>query len=150
MVLEILLVEDNPAQAYLVQNALKSWKTPYNLRITSSAEEALGLIRRKSHHSRAPRPHLVLLDLNLPQEPGFTVLEAIKDDPKLRNIVVMVLSSSSAACDVERAVQLHTNAYFTKPFDYDEIQRLFGALETFWRLDVRFTIDDPLRITRDK
>jgi two-component system, chemotaxis family, response regulator Rcp1 len=141
MLLEILLVEDDQAQAHLVRMALRHWKTPYNLHIVSSAEEALDFVNRKNGHVTAPRPHLTLLDLNLPREPGFTVLKAIKSDPNLRNIAVMVLTSSAAPSDVQMALDLHTNAYIQKPMDLRSIEQLFEALENFWRLDVRFMSD---------
>jgi chemotaxis family two-component system response regulator Rcp1 len=140
MVLEILLVEDNEAEAYLVRKALELWRTPYNLHVTSSAEEALEFINRQNGHANAPRPHLTLLDLNLPKQPGFVVLQAIKDDPELRGIAVMVLSSSVHPKDVQKALNLHANAYLQKPLDYKVVERLFESLEAFWRLDARFVI----------
>jgi two-component system, chemotaxis family, response regulator Rcp1 len=142
MVLEILLVEDNPAQAYLVRKALENWKTPYNLHVVLSAEEALDFVNRKNGYADAPRPHLTLLDLNLPKEPGFSVLKAFKTEPNLRGIAVIVLSSSTSPLDVQMAVDLHTNAYLPKPIDYDAITRMFEALEIFWRLDARFAMKD--------
>ena len=138
MVLQILLVEDDPAQAYLVRKALEAWKTPHNLNAVLTAEEALDFVNRRNGFEEAPRPHLTLLDLNLPREPGFVVLEQIKSDPTLRNIVVVVLSNSVADSDVQRAIASHTNAYIQKVADWDGIERLFEALETFWRADVRF------------
>lgn len=140
MVLQILLVEDDPAQAYLVRKALENWKTPYKLNVVLTAAEALDFVNRRNGFKDAPRPHLTLLDLNLPSEPGFVVLEQIKNDPTLRNIVVVVLSSSVADSDVERAIASHTNAYIQKEADWDGIERLFEALETFWRADVRFSM----------
>jgi CheY-like chemotaxis protein len=141
MRLEILLVEDAPAQVYLVRMALERWKTPYNLNVAATAEEALEFIYRRHAYSAAPRPHLILLDLNLPQEPGFTVLSAIKGDPALRDIAVIVLSSSAAQSDIERAMDLHANAYFCKPANLHAIERMFGALESFWRMDARFVVN---------
>ena len=140
MVLEILLVEDNQAEAFLVRKALERWTTPYNLHIVASAEEALDFVNHRNGHQHAPRPHLTLLDLNLPREPGFVVLEGIKNDPNLRNIVVLVLSSSVADADIQRAVASHTNAYIQKPVDWDATERFFKTLEDFWRLDARFAV----------
>ena len=82
MVLQILLVEDNPAQVYLVQHSLARWKTPFKLRVASSAEEALDFVNRRNGHNNAPQPHLTLLDLHLPNQPGFVVLDAIKNAPR--------------------------------------------------------------------
>jgi two-component system response regulator len=140
MVLEILLVEDNEAQVFLVRKALQRWKTPYNLHVASTAQEALEFVNRQNGHANAPRPHLTILDLNLPKEPGFSVLKAIKEDSSLRSIAVMVLSASAEESDVQMAMDLHTNAYFQKPMRYDAIEQLFEALESFWRLDVRFNM----------
>lgn len=86
------------------------------------------------------RPHIALVDLNLPKEPGFSVLKAIKGNPDLRSIAVMVLTSSTAESDLKAAFDLHANAYFQKPMSYDAIEKMFEALETFWRLDVRFLL----------
>jgi len=138
MILEILLVEDNPADAYLVTKALERWTTPYRLHTVGSAEDALDFINRHNGHSNAPRPHLTLLDLNLPKEPGFTVLKAIKNNPTLRNIAVIVMSSSIAEADLSQAFELHTNAYVAKPVNFATFERIFHSLEAFWRLDERF------------
>lgn len=140
MVLQILLVEDNAAEAFLVRHALERWKTPYKLHVVSSAEEALDFINHRNGHNDAPQPHLTLLDLNLPKEPGFVVLEAIKNDPMLRRIAVIVLSTSVSRSDVQRAVASHTNAYIQKPSDLAGVERLFANLEVFWRLDARFAL----------
>ena len=140
MTLEILLVEDNPADAYLVKHALKRWKTPYRLHAVDTAEDALDFINRRNGHANSPTPHLALVDINLPKEPGFTVLEAIKGDPRLRGIAVVVMSSSVSRADLSRAVELHTNAYIPKSWEWAEIERIFESLEAFWRLDVRFSV----------
>ena len=143
MTLEILLVEDDASQVYLVTRALQGWRSPYNLHTVSTAEDALDYINRREIHSKAPMPHLTLLDLHLPKEPGFTVLKAIKDNPAFRNIAVIVMSSSLADSDIKKAVELHTNAYLRKPSEWADIEKLFAALESFWRLDVRFSMPDP-------
>lgn len=138
VILEILLIEDSEAQAYLVRKALGHWRTPYHLQIASSAEEALEILNRQNGHAAARRPHITLLDLNLPKNPSFTVLQAIKGDPSLRNIAVIVLTSSNNPTDIQRSIELHANAYLQKPTDYDAIVRQIEALENFWRLDARF------------
>jgi two-component system, chemotaxis family, response regulator Rcp1 len=88
-------------------------------------------------------PHLTLLDLHLPKEPGFTVLKAIKVNPDFRNIAVIVMSSSLAEADIKKAVELHTNAYIQKPSEWANIEATFSALESFLRLDVRFAMPRP-------
>jgi two-component system, chemotaxis family, response regulator Rcp1 len=138
MILEILLVEDNEAQAYLVRKALESWKTPYNLHVVSSAEEAIELFSDGTDSVKRPLPHLALVDLNLKNKPGFAVVETIKQRPDLRNVAVMVLSSSTSQADVQKAVNLHANAYFVKPMSFDGIVSLFETIEAFWRNDYRF------------
>jgi two-component system, chemotaxis family, response regulator Rcp1 len=143
MTLEILLVEDDVSQVYLVTKALQRWLSPYNLHTVFTAEEALDFINRRDGYSNAPTPHITLLDLNLPKEPGFTVLKAIKDNPDFRNIAVIVMSSSLADSDIKKAVELHTNAYIRKPSEWAHIETLFAALESFWRLDVRFAMPEP-------
>ena len=142
MILQILLVEDDEAQAYLVRKALESWKTPYNLHVVSSAEEALALFSNGNGASKVHLPHLALVDLNLPHEPGFVVVEAIKNRPELRNVVVMILSSSTSEADVQRAVNLHANAYFVKPTGFDGIVNLLETIEAFWRNDHRFRLNN--------
>ena len=135
MTLEILLVEDDASQVYLVTTALKRWLSPYNLHTVSTAEEAMNFIHRRNQHSNAPVPHIALLDLHLPREPGFTVLKEIKGNPHLRNIAVIVMSSSLAESDIKTAVELHANAYLEKPANWTDVEKVFVALESFWRLD---------------
>jgi CheY-like chemotaxis protein len=101
MVLEILLVEDNESQAYLVREALKTWKTPYHLHVCKDAEEALEFLNRTDGTAR---PNLALVDLSLPKQPGFIVLEAIRKHPQLSGTVVIAFSSSAAKSDVDRAL----------------------------------------------
>jgi len=142
VILEILLVEDDEAQACLVRKALESWKTPYNLHVVSNAKEAIALFSNGDGNaaSEVRLPHLALVDLNLQHQPGFDVVEAIKKRPELRKIVVMILSSSTSEADVERAVNLHANAYFVKPMGFDGIVSLFETIEAFWRNDHRFRL----------
>jgi CheY-like chemotaxis protein len=136
MVLEILLVEDNESQAYLVAEALKTWKTPYHLHVCMDAEESLEFLNRTDGTTR---PNLALVDLSLPKQPGFVVLEAIRNDQKLSGTVVIAFSSSAAKSDVDRAVPFAA-AYLQKPIDWNDLIKLFAALETFWRMDVRFAM----------
>lgn len=140
MVLEILLVEDDDAQAYLAHEALKCWKTPFNVHRVTTAEAAPEFLNRKNGYARAPRPHLALVDLNLPKKPGFVILEEIRQRPELQGIAVMVLSASTAPADIQKAIP-NAVAYLPKPMDFDSILELFKALEAFWRFDVRFSMD---------
>jgi CheY-like chemotaxis protein len=138
MKLQILLIEDDPAQVYLVDKALQRWKTPYQLHVCTTAEDALDFVGRRNNYASAVRPHIALLDLNLPKEPGFSVLKAIKGNPSLCSIAVVVLSSSTAESDLKAAFDLHANAYFQKPLSYQTIEQMFESIEKFWRLDVRY------------
>jgi CheY-like chemotaxis protein len=143
LTLNILLVEDEPAQIYLVRTALRRWKSPYALHVSMTADDALAFINRGGPHAGTPSPHLVLVDINLPGRPGFSVIREIKESANLRGIAVIVMSTSVAPADVKAAVDLHTNAYIRKPLEWAEMERVFDALESFWRLDVRFAMQDP-------
>jgi CheY-like chemotaxis protein len=144
MVLEILLVEDSEPDVHLVRLALQAWKTPFNLRVFGNAEEALKFLHRKNEFSECSLPHLALIDLNLPGQSGLVVLEAISAIPELRNAFVFVLSTSTAPSDVTKALPYAT-AYFQKPMDAVAIFRLFEALETVLRMDVRFAMMPQVR-----
>ena len=144
MILQILLVEDNEAHAYLACKALESWTTPYKLHVVSSAEEALELLNNRNAASNVPLPHLALVDLHLPKRPGLAVVEAIKQSPELRNVVVMILTSSTLEADIQTAIDLHANAYFVKSMGFDKMVSLFETIEAFWRSDVRFAIPSGL------
>lgn len=141
MILEILLVEDDEAQAYLVRKALESWRTPYHLHVVSSAEEALTIFNNRDSTSKLRLPHLAIVDLNLRQQPGFVVVEAIKKRAEFSNVAVMILSSSTSEADVQKALSLHASAYFVKPMGFDEIVSLFETIEAFWRNDHRFRLN---------
>jgi CheY-like chemotaxis protein len=128
----ILLVEDNPRDVRLVREALADREIRCELLTASDGEQALRTLRREGEFSQAPVPDLVLLDINLPIVNGFEVLEAIKTDPQLRTIPVLILSTSSADGDVLRCYALHANSYLVKPADFDEFSRMIGQLHAFW------------------
>jgi CheY-like chemotaxis protein len=146
LTLKILLVDDDAAQVQLVRLAFQRWRSPYELHVSSTATDARAFLNRTGVHAEAPRVHIALVDLHLPGDPGFSVLKEIKDNPELRSIAVIVLSTSAAETDVAMAVGLHANAYLKKPLSWLEMEQLFDALETFWRLDVRFAMSDPVVI----
>jgi CheY-like chemotaxis protein len=122
-----------PAVENLVREALKTWKTPYRLHVCNDAEEALEFLNRAD----GTRPNLALVDLGLPKQPGFVVLEAIRKHPQLSGTVVIAFSSSAVKSDVDRAVPFAA-AYLQKPMAWRDMIDLFAAIETFWRMDVRF------------
>jgi two-component system, chemotaxis family, response regulator Rcp1 len=136
---EILLVEDNPSDVLLTQIAMKQCKIVNNLHVAEDGEEALAFLRREGKHAGAPRPDLVLLDLNLPRMDGREVLATIKSDVALRTIPVVVLTTSDAERDVTQSYALHANAYITKPVDITQFVRVVRSLDDFWFGIVRLT-----------
>src|SRR5438874_12852403 len=117
---EILLVEDNPADVRLTREALKEGKVYNNLHWAKDGVEALEFLRREGKHAKAPRPDIILLDLNLPKKDGREVLSEIKSDDQLKHIPVVILTTSKAEEDVLRSYELHANCYVTKPVDLDK------------------------------
>jgi chemotaxis family two-component system response regulator Rcp1 len=136
---EILLVEDNPSDVLLTQIAMKQCKIVNNLHVVEDGEEALVFLRRQGKHDAAPRPDLILLDLNLPRMDGREVLATIKEDASLRTIPVVVLTTSDAERDVAQSYALHANAYITKPVDITQFVRVVKSLDDFWFGIVRLT-----------
>jgi two-component system, chemotaxis family, response regulator Rcp1 len=130
--IEILLVEDNPADVRLTKEALRQSKILNNLHAVADGEEALRFLRREGVHAEAPRPDLVLLDLNMPLVSGREVLEQVKEDPELRRIPVVVLTTSEAEQDILRSYDLHANAYVHKPVDFDQFAEVVQQIEDFW------------------
>ena len=129
---QILLVEDNPGDVRLTREALKEAKFRNKVQVVGDGVEALAYLRQEGQYSGAARPHLIMLDLNLPRMDGREVLAAIKEDEDLRRIPVVVLSSSEAESDIARAYELHANAYVTKPVDIDHFLQVVKAIEEFW------------------
>jgi CheY-like chemotaxis protein len=129
---EILLVEDNPGDVRLAVEALKDAKVSNNLSIVTDGEAALEFLRREGQYSNAARPDLVLLDLNLPRKSGREVLCDIKDDPKLRTIPVVILTTSQAEEDILKAYNCNANCYITKPVDLDQFIKVVRSIEDFW------------------
>lgn len=129
---EILLVEDNPGDVRLTQEALRDGKVRNNLSVAPDGVEAMAFLRREGKYAGAPRPDLILLDLNLPRMDGREVLAAIKADERLRRIPVVVLTTSRAEQDVLRSYDLHVNCYVTKPIDLDQFITVVKTIEDFW------------------
>lgn len=130
--IEILLVEDNPGDIRLTVEALKESKLLNKLNIVSDGEEALAFLRREGKHAGAPRPDLILLDLNLPKKDGREVLAEIKEDPDLRHIPVVILTTSKVEWDILQAYDLHVNCYIIKPVDFGQFIRVVQSIENFW------------------
>jgi CheY-like chemotaxis protein len=117
--IEVLLVEDDPGDVLMTREAFEEHKLRNRLSVVSDGDEALAYLRQEGIHRDAPRPDLILLDLNLPRRDGREVLSEIKSDPELRRIPVVVLTTSQADEDILRSYQLHANAYVTKPVGFD-------------------------------
>jgi CheY-like chemotaxis protein len=130
--IEILLVEDNPGDVRLTQEAIREAKIRNRLNVVTDGEEAVAYVRRQGNFADQPRPDLILLDLNLPKKDGREVLAEIKEDPNLKRIPVVVLTTSQAEQDIVRSYDLHANAYVVKPVDLDQFLAVVKAVENFW------------------
>ena len=128
----ILLVEDNPGDVRLVQETFREGKVCNNLEITRDGVEAMAFLRHEGQFANAPRPDLILLDLNLPRKNGSEVLAEIKADEKLKRIPVVILTASQAEEDIVKAYDLYANCYLTKPIDLDQFINLVNAIKSFW------------------
>ncbi len=135
--IEILMVEDNPGDVRLTIEALKETKVRNNLNVVRDGAEALAFLRRQGRYAQAPRPDLILLDLNVPRIDGRQVLAEIKADADLRRIPVVILTSSQAEEDVLKTYDLQANCYVTKPVDLDQFIKVVQSIETFWLTIVR-------------
>ena len=129
---EILLVEDNPGDVRLTKEALKEGKVYNNLHWAKDGVEALEFLQRQGKHARAPRPDIILLDLNLPKKDGREVLAVIKRDHELKQIPVVVLTTSKAEEDVLKSYELHANCYVTKPVDLEQFIHVVQSIDRFW------------------
>jgi len=129
---EVLLVEDNPGDVRLTREALDETGGSVGLNVVSDGIEALRFLRREAPYDNAPRPSLILLDLNLPKKDGREVLAEIKTDDDLKVIPVVVMTTSDAQLDIRCAYSLHANCYVTKPADFDAYVGLVQSIEEFW------------------
>lgn len=139
--IEILLVEDNPGDIRLTRAALEDLKITNRLSVTRDGASAMAFLRREGKHEGAPRPDLMLLDLNLPGKDGREVLEEVKSDPDLRRIPVVVLTTSSAEEDLLSAYNHYANCYITKPIDLEGLTKIVSTIEDFWFSIVRLPKD---------
>ena len=129
---QILLVEDNPGDVDLTLEALHESKVHTHLSVVRDGDEALAFLRQQGAHAAAPRPDLILLDLNLPKKDGRAVLSEVKADPALASIPVVVLTSSEAERDIAHAYALHANCFVTKPIGLDQFIEIVRSIEQFW------------------
>lgn len=130
--IEILLVEDNPGDVRLTQEAVREAKIRNRLNVVNDGEQAIAYVRRQGEFADRPRPDLILLDLNLPRKDGREVLQDLKSDPDLHRIPVVVLTSSAAEQDILRTYDLYANAYVTKPVDLEQFMHVVSSIQDFW------------------
>ncbi|MFZ5425706.1 MAG: response regulator [Thermodesulfobacteriota bacterium] len=140
--MEILIVDDDPADVELTVEGLKSAKLAININSVSDGEKALAYLRRQPPYENATRPDLVFLDLNMPRMDGRQVLERMKGDPRLRSIPVVVLTTSAAETDVAHSYNLGANCYVTKPVDLDGFIKVIHSIEEFWLTVVKLPKDE--------
>jgi CheY-like chemotaxis protein len=130
--LQILLVEDNPGDARLARQGLLRCKMPHELHVVDDGVKAMAFLNREPPYESAVRPHVILLDLNLPRKDGREVLREIKTHDELKAIPVIILTTSSAERDLNDTYALHANSYITKPLDFLEFIEVVKSIETFW------------------
>jgi chemotaxis family two-component system response regulator Rcp1 len=130
--IDVLLVEDSPGDVRLTREAFKDAKVHINLHVAPDGIEAMAFLRHHGVHVNKPRPDLILLDLNLPKKDGREVLEEIKEDPALKSIPVVILTTSAAEEDVLRSYQLHANCYITKPVGLEGFLAVVRSIDSFW------------------
>jgi CheY-like chemotaxis protein len=130
--LGVLLVEDDPGDVLIAQEALKASSLTSKLTVVPDGVEAIRYLRREDDYADAPRPDLILLDLNLPKKSGHEVLAEVKADPALRKIPIVVLTTSGAAEDVVRSYDLHANVFVTKPVDFDHFTSVIKQIDDFF------------------
>ena len=128
----ILLVEDNPGDIRLTQEALKESNSPILLDVVTDGEQAIDFLFRRNKFSESVRPNIILLDINLPKKNGIEVLKEIKSNDSLKKIPVIVLTTSDADHDITKAYSLYANSYIIKPVDFDDFARVIKLIENYW------------------
>jgi CheY-like chemotaxis protein len=137
MPIEVLLVEDSPGDVRLTQEAFREADGTINLNVAVDGVEAMAFLKHEGAHVSAPRPDLILLDLNLPRMDGREVLAHIKDDASLRSIPTVILTTSQAEADIVTSYQLHANCYLSKPVQLDDFENLVRSINDFWLTKVK-------------
>lgn len=129
---EILLVEDNPGDVLLTQEALLDGKVDNRVHWAKDGDEAIAFLEKRAPFENVPRPHVVFLDLNLPRKSGHEVLAFIKSDQRFKSIPVVILTSSKAESDILRSYDHYANCYVTKPVDLDKFMQVIQSIDHFW------------------
>jgi len=142
---EILLVEDNPGDVELTREAFQEARLLNHVSVARDGQQAIDFLRRAGPYARAPRPDLILLDLNLPQRHGYEVLKEVKRDPGLARIPVLILTSSQAERDVAESYSLHANCFVSKPLEVEEFLSVVKSITEFWLAVVRLPLGDETR-----
>jgi len=137
MPIEVLLVEDSPGDVRLTQEAFREANKAIHLHVASDGVEAMAFLKREGVYARAPRPELILLDLNLPKMDGREVLAHIKEDPNLKTIPTVILTTSEAEADIVKSYQLQANCYLSKPVQLDAFEALVKSINDFWLTKVK-------------
>jgi chemotaxis family two-component system response regulator Rcp1 len=137
MPIEVLLVEDSPGDVRLTQEAFHDANRSVRLHVASDGVEAMAFLRHQGAHSAAPRPDLILLDLNLPKMDGREVLARIKEDASLKTIPTIILTTSEAEADIAKSYQLQANCYLSKPVQLDQFETLVKSINDFWLTKVK-------------
>ena len=140
---DILLVEDNPGDVRLTQEAFRDSRLPIKLNVVMDGEDAMNYLYRRTPYENATRPDMILLDLNIPKKDGREVLEEIKNDASLRYVPVVVLTTSNAEQDILKTYSLNVNAYINKPVDFDRFFDIVQKIEDFWLMTA--TLPSPMR-----
>jgi chemotaxis family two-component system response regulator Rcp1 len=130
--IEVLLVEDSPGDVRLTREAFKDAKVLIHLNVASDGVEAMAFLSREGNNANAPRPDLILLDLNLPKKDGREVLAELKESPALKSIPVVILTTSASEADIHGSYQHHANCYITKPVDLDGFLKVVRSIDSFW------------------
>ncbi len=130
--INILLVEDNPADARLIKEVFKDTKTKNRLYVVKDGVEAMALLNQEIGYADIPMPDVILLDLNLPRKDGREVLKELKEDDVLKRVPIVILTTSSAEEDIIRTYNNHANCYITKPVDFDQFLKVINSIEDFW------------------
>lgn len=137
MPMHVLLVEDNPGDVRLTQEAFREANRSIRLHVAADGVEAMAFLRHEDSHADAPRPDIILLDLNLPRMDGREVLAHIKADDKLKTIPIVILTTSDSEADIVKSYQLHANCYLSKPVQFEEFESLVKSINDFWLTKVK-------------
>ena len=143
MPLQVLLIEDSPGDVRLTQEVFRDAQASILLHVAADGVEAMDFLRREGVHAHAPRPDLILLDLNLPRMDGREVLARIKDDDSLKSIPTVILTTSDAEADIVNSYQLHANCYLTKPVQLDAFESLVKSINEFWLTKAKLPGQSP-------